>query len=99
MSSARRLHYTYAEYLQALAGSALRLEYYDGEIFAMAGGTPEHGMLAASMIALIARQLPPACRVMTSDVKIRVAATGLATFPDLSVVCGDLERPPATRAA
>jgi Uma2 family endonuclease len=92
MSSARRLHYTYAEYLEALATSALRLEYYDGEIFAMAGGTPEHGMLAANLIAMIARQLPASCRVMTSDVKVRVPATGLATFPDLSVVCGPLER-------
>ena len=94
MSSARRLHYTYAQYLEAVAVSELRLEYHDGEIFAMAGGTPEHGMLAAGLIALISRQLPGPCRIMTSDVKLRVLATGLATFPDLSVVCGELARAP-----
>jgi len=40
------------------------------------------------------RLLPASCRVMTSDVKVRVLATGLSTFPDLSVVCGALERAP-----
>ena len=38
MSTARHLHYTYAEYLAALALSEIRLEYLGGEIFAMAGG-------------------------------------------------------------
>ena len=94
MSSARRLHYTYSQYLDALALSDLRLEYYEGDIFAMPGATPEHGMLAAGLITLIGKQLSPACRVMTSDVKVRVLATGLSTFPDLSVVCGALERAP-----
>lgn len=79
MPTARRLHYTYSQYLEALAISELRLEYYDGDIFAMAAGTPEHGMLAAGLIAMFGRQLPFACRVMTSDVKVRVLATGLST--------------------
>lgn len=94
MSTARRLHYTYQQYLEALSMSELRLEYYDGDIFAMAGGTPEHGMLAAGLIATLSRSLPANCRVMTSDVKVRVLATGLSTFPDVSVVCGSLERAP-----
>ena len=94
MTTARRLHYTYAQYLEALAISELKLEFYDGDIFAMAGGTPEHGMLAAGLTALIGQQLPPSCRAMSSDVKVRVLATGLSTFPDLSVVCGELKRAP-----
>jgi Uma2 family endonuclease len=57
MATAR--HHTYREYLEALEMSELRLEFYQGEIFAMAGGTPEHGMLAANLIALLSRQLPP----------------------------------------
>lgn len=92
MSTARRLHYTYAQYLEALEISELKLEYHDGDIFAMAGGTPEHGMLAAGLTTLIGQQLPPSCRVLNSDVKLRVTATGLSTFPDLSVVCGELQR-------
>lgn len=96
---ARQVRHTYAEYLDALAISELRLEYLDGEIFAMAGGTPEHGMIAARMIQLLGAMLPKRCRVLTSDVKIRVAATGLSTFPDVSVVCGELERAPDDRNA
>lgn len=89
---ARQVHYTYAEYLSALEVSELRLEYLDGEIFAMAGGSPEHGMIAARIIQRLGATLPSGCRVMTSDVKVRIAATGLSTFPDVSVVCGELLR-------
>jgi Uma2 family endonuclease len=55
VTSARQVHYTYAEYLAALEVSELRLEYLDGEIFAMAGGSPEHGMIAARIIQSLLR--------------------------------------------
>lgn len=51
-----------------------------------------HGMIAACMIQVLGEKLPKGCKVLTSDVKVRVVATGLSTFPDISVVCGDLER-------
>jgi Uma2 family endonuclease len=92
VSSARGLHYTYAQYLEALERSELKLEYYDGDIFAMAGGTPEHGIVAGALTVLVGKQLPPSCRVLTSDVKVRVPATGLSTYPDFAVVCGPLQR-------
>jgi Uma2 family endonuclease len=92
MSTARRYRHAYGDYLQLEAASPLKLEYSDGEIFAMAGGTPEHGALAMQLVRLISASLPRACTVYSSDVKIRVAATDLATYPDVSVVCGALER-------
>ena len=55
-------------------------------------GTPEHGILAARVTALLARALPAQCHVASSDVKIFIEATGLATYPDISVVCGSLVR-------
>ena len=88
MTSARRLHYDYAEYLSALAASQIKLEYCDGVIYAMAGGTPAHAQLGAAMIVALHRVLPRTCRVATSDQKIRVEAADLTTFPDVSVVCG-----------
>jgi Uma2 family endonuclease len=45
VTTARRVHYTYAEYLSALEVSDVKLEYCDGEIYAMAGGTPLHAEL------------------------------------------------------
>lgn len=89
MSSAKRLHYDYDEYLASLAVSELKLEYCDGVIYAMAGGTPAHAQLAAAVIVALGAVLPPTCRLSTSDLKVRIEATGLSTFPDVSVVCGD----------
>jgi len=96
MSSARRLHYSYAEYVRVAELSNVKLEYYDGEIFAMAGGTLEHAMLAMELGTMIRQQLPTSCRIMTSDARI-LLPTGLATYPDLSVVCGELMRAPEDR--
>jgi Uma2 family endonuclease len=91
MSIARRLHYTYEDYLLLEQYSTIKHEYFDGEIFAMAGGTPEHAMLGGKAIGLLASRLPAGCRVGSSDLKILVEATGLATYPDASVVCGPLQ--------
>ena len=71
---------------------SVRHEFLEGEIYAMAGGTPEHGILAARIMALLAAGLPAGCHVASSDVKIFIEATGLATYPDVSVVCGPLVR-------
>jgi Uma2 family endonuclease len=89
-----RLHeYTYAEYLAHEQVSNVKHEYLDGEIYAMAGGSPEHAALAVAVASSLRSQLEgKPCRVFSSDLRVRVAATGLATYPDLSVVCGPLER-------
>src|SRR4051812_33804313 len=71
--------------------SDVKLEYCEGEIYAMAGGTPAHADLAATAIRLLGNALLGRCRVSTSDLKVRIEATGLSTFPDVSVVCGDPE--------
>jgi Uma2 family endonuclease len=89
MSTARRLHHTYEEYLRALEVSGVKLEYCDGEIYAMAGGTPTHADLAASIMRLLGNALLGQCRVSSSDLKVRIEATDLTTFPDATVVCGE----------
>jgi Uma2 family endonuclease len=89
MTTARRLHYTYDEYLRLLEVSGVKLEYCDGEIYAMAGGTPAHADLAASMTRLLGNALLGRCRVSSSDLKVRIEATDLSTFPDVTVVCGE----------
>lgn len=94
MSTAKRLHYSYEDYLRSLEHSELKLEYCDGVIYAMAGGTPAHAQLSASAIAALARVLPRTCRLATSDLKVRVEASDLSTFPDASVVCGPLATSP-----
>ena len=89
MSTARRLHHSYQDYLGALEVSGVKLEYCDGEIYAMAGGTPAHADLAASVTRLLGNALLGRCRVSSSDLKVRIDATDLTTFPDGTVVSGE----------
>lgn len=90
--AARRLHHTYAEYVSLEQASPIRHEFLGGEIYAMAGGTPDHAALAASVLRLIGNQLPAGCRTFTADLRLHVAATGLTTYADGAVVCGRSDR-------
>lgn len=83
---------TIAEYLQRERKAEIKSEFYDGEIFAMAGGSPTHSLIAAN-IAGEARQLlkDGSCQVFNSDLRIKVDPTGLYTYPDATIVCGDLQ--------
>jgi Uma2 family endonuclease len=91
-----RLHrYSFAEYLAIEEVARVKHEYLDGEIYAMAGGTPEHAALAAVVTTVLGEQLRGGpCRVYSSDLRVRILATGLATYPDVTVVCGPTERDP-----
>ncbi len=86
------MQHSYADYLRLESESPLKLEFSDGEVFAMAGGTPEHAALAMQLVRLLSRSLPAECRLFSSDLKLWIAATELATYPDLTIVCGPLER-------
>lgn len=82
----------YADYLLLERSSPERHEFLRGEVYAMAGGSPEHGALAAAWIGELRVALGgKPCRVFTSDVRVRIRETGLTTYPDVSVVCGRLE--------
>lgn len=101
MFPARGLHrYTYADYVALELDSSTKHEFFNGEIYAMAGGSEEHSALAAEVQGAFreaAREGP--CRVHTSDLRVYVEAAGLATFPDGSVICGPLQQhDPSPRA-
>ena len=93
------MHYTYSEYLAVEEESPIRHEYLDGEIYAMAGGTPDHAALAAAILSMIRAQLPRGCRAFTSDLRVRLPATGLTTYPDGAVVGGGTQRAPEDAVA
>jgi Uma2 family endonuclease len=81
---------TYAEYCAFERQAQVKHEYLRGEVFAMTGGTLEHARLASRLIYLLSRDLGNRpCRVLTSDARVRVEATDLDTYPDVSVVCGE----------
>jgi Uma2 family endonuclease len=82
---------SYAAYLEIDQAGAVKHEHLNGEVHAMAGGTIEHGALAAAFageLRVLLRAKP--CRVFNSDVRLFVPDTGLTTYPDGMVVCGTL---------
>lgn len=96
MTQAPRLHrYTFHEYLTIEQSSTIRHEFLAGEIYAMAGGTPQHAALSMAVgAALLAQLRGGQCRVHSSDLRVRVPDTGLTTYPDVSVVCGSYQSDP-----
>lgn len=94
--AARSRHrYTYAEYLAYEGDSGLKHEYDDGEILAMAGGSRRHNALALRVGAALENGRKRGCVGFQSDQKVRVLATGKATYPDASMVCGPIEGDPS----
>ena len=86
--SANRL--TEADYLVIERAAAFKSEFYEGEMFAMAGGSPMHSLIAANLIGTLREKLKTrGCLTFTSDLRVKVEANGLHTYPDVSVVCGE----------
>ena len=94
VNPAKRTRVPYAEYLAAERASELRHEYLRGEVWAMAGGTPEHARLALAVGAeLRAAVRGRPCVVFSSDLRVRIQDTDRATYPDVTVVCGERRAP------
>jgi Uma2 family endonuclease len=94
MVSAQRQSDTYspAEYLALERASTARHEYLDGFVYAFAGGSPEHSAIAANIIASLVAQLHDRpCQAFTSDLKVATGPDDLFSYPDASVVCGELQ--------
>jgi Uma2 family endonuclease len=84
-----RPYVTSREYLELERQSETKHEYWNGEISAMAGASPNHTLIAANVIISLGTQLKgKPCRVHTGDLRVRVSATGLYTYPDIVIVCG-----------
>ena len=79
---------TEEDYLALERAASSRSEFLDGEMFAMAGGSPMHSLIAANVIRELGNHLRSGpCRPFTSDLRLKVEATGLYTYPDVSVAC------------
>lgn len=90
---ATRPLYTLDDYVRVEEQNrALRHEFVGGQILAMAGGTVEHGRLAARMtVALSSALAGTGCVVLSSDVRVGHATSDFRAYPDVSVLCGPPE--------
>ena len=77
------------EYLAMERDSLEKHEYFDGEIFQMAGSSNEHNIITSNIIISLGSQLKKRnCQVYSPDMRVHIPKTGLYTYPDISIVCG-----------
>ena len=81
------------EYLEMEVNSEIKHEYYQGEIFAMAGASDEHNKVVVNTLLSIGNQLKgKPCRPYVADLRMAVQQKLFYTYPDISVICGKLEK-------
>jgi Uma2 family endonuclease len=95
-----QIRYTEDQYLSIERESEERHEYLDGQIYAMAGESPEHGAICTNLTVDVGLQLRGTrCQAFGKDMKVRsgplprrrYSQKGLYSYPDLVVVCGELQ--------
>jgi Uma2 family endonuclease len=87
-----RPHLTPAEYLAMERQAETKSEYHDGEIVAMAGASREHNLIAMNTVRELSTQLRGRpCETYPSDMRVRIPARNISTYPDIVVVCGEPE--------
>jgi len=78
------------EYLIREREGSTKSEFYRGEIFAMDGGSANHSLIAANLVREAGNALKDKpCTVFNSDLRVQVQTTGLYTYPDATIVCGE----------
>lgn len=89
MSTQPKTFLTPEQYLEIERKAERKSEYYNGEMFLMAGAKEAHNLLVANLVRDLGQQFRSRpCRVYPSDMRVRVSPTGLYTYPDVIAVCG-----------
>ena len=90
MSAQLKTKLTAEEYLAIERKAERKSEFYDGEMFLMAGATREHNLIVTNVVRELSNQLKgKPCETYPSDMRVRVPATETYTYPDVVVVCGE----------
>jgi Uma2 family endonuclease len=88
MSTVPQRLLTPQEYLEREVRAGTRSEFYQGEIFAMSGGSWWHNLIKDNLVGEIRIQLKGGkCRVVSSDQRVKIDASGLYTYPDMLILC------------
>lgn len=89
MSAIPKTRLTAAEYLAMERKAETRSEFFAGEMFAMSGASREHNLISVNLSSSLNEQLKDRpCEVYSTDMRVRVPS-GLYTYPDVVVACGD----------
>ena len=92
MQTQSKCRLTPEEYLAIERRAEYKSEYYDGEMFALAGASEKHNLITLNIVSTIHAALKEKpCKAYASDMRVRVPVVGLYTYPDIAVVCGKAE--------
>lgn len=87
----RKAFYSIAEYLDMEKASRQKYECYRGEIFAMAGVGKRHNVIFSNLMGELYIHLGgKSCKHFGNDLRIHIPENTLFTYPDISIICGDL---------
>ena len=90
MSTAPKQYITPEEYLEQERKAEWRSEYFDGEVFPMLGASRHHALIVTNLAGELRQRLSDRpCNVYSSSLRVRVSSTGLYTYPDIVVTCGE----------
>lgn len=94
----RRHVFSFEEYADVAERSPTRVEYWEGAILDMSGGSPRHSAICSNVSRILGAQLRGSpCRVFDANLRVRSIAANRATYADVTVVCGPLELDPADK--
>ena len=80
--------YTYEEYLQLEKDTDIRHEFWNGEVFAMAGGTGNHNRIGLKIASALSNKFEPnGCKVFSNDVKLQLQEENYYVYPDVILTC------------
>ena len=92
MSTQPKTLLTPAEYLAIERVAEFKSEFYRGEMFAMAGASRRHNQIVANIVGEFRERFKNGpCQIYPSDLRVRITPTGLYTYPDATIVCGENE--------
>ncbi|MGB9178541.1 MAG: Uma2 family endonuclease [Pyrinomonadaceae bacterium] len=90
MSSQAKTFITEEEYLALERKAQTKSEYFAGEVFALAGASRQHNRIVTNLVVGLDNQLKERpCNVYSSDLRIKINKSGLYTYPDVVVTCGE----------
>ncbi len=90
MSTIPKSRLTAEQYLAIERAAQFRSEFYRGEMFAMVGASRKHNLIAGNVFGELHRQFKDRkCEVYQSDMRVKVNATGLYTYPDVVATCDE----------
>jgi Uma2 family endonuclease len=88
VSTLAKTFLTPEQYLEIERKAEFRSEYYQGEMFGMAGGSGRHTVISDNLVTQLNNKLRGGpCRPYSQNMRVQISATGLYTYPDVVVAC------------